>query len=102
MENKIIIKNGAGAPNNQVLDEAELGYDRTGKKLYSGNGYGKEATCVNPFDISFDNIQVAPDELDANLLGGLAADDYITIDAMNNIINSTLVSLHAQILNGAW
>jgi hypothetical protein len=56
MENKIIIKNGAGAPNNQVLEEAELGYDRTGKKLYGGNGYGKEATCINPFDVSFDNI----------------------------------------------
>lgn len=36
MSNKIILKHGAGAPADGVLDEAELGFDTTEKKLYIG------------------------------------------------------------------
>lgn len=37
MANKIIIKNGSGAPANGKLDTAELGFDKTNKALYVGN-----------------------------------------------------------------
>lgn len=36
MSNKIILKHGAGAPADGVLDEAELGFDTLGHNLYIG------------------------------------------------------------------
>ena len=43
MSNKIIIKNGLSAPGLGVLDVAELGWDKSGKRLYVGAGSDEEA-----------------------------------------------------------
>jgi hypothetical protein len=36
MANKIIVKNGEGVPPSGALDTAELGFDKTNKKIYVG------------------------------------------------------------------
>ena len=40
MANKIIIKNGSGAPPSGSLAVAELGFDKTNKKVYIGHSDG--------------------------------------------------------------
>ena len=40
MANKIIIKNGAGAPPADALSVAELGFDTANKKVYIGHADG--------------------------------------------------------------
>ena len=46
MPNKILIKQGSGAPAKGVLDVGELGWDITNKKLYIGNGTGVDSTLI--------------------------------------------------------
>jgi hypothetical protein len=48
--NKIQIKRGAGAPSPGVLDVGELGWDKTNKKLYVGNGTDNPSTQINGFE----------------------------------------------------
>jgi hypothetical protein len=48
--------------------------------LYSGNGIGNEATCINPFDVTdTESIPEAGDGIDADTLGGVPAADYAKI-----------------------
>lgn len=102
MSNKIIIKNGSDAPGT-VLEAAELGYDKNGKKLYSGNGVGTAATCINPFDVT--NTESTPEVgnvINADTLGGNPASDYAKIIYVNTQIENALKELHNQIITGAW
>lgn len=102
MANTIIIKNGNSAPGT-VLQVAELGYDKTGKKLYSGNGTGNEATCINPFNITdTESTPEAGDIIDADTLGGIPASDYAKTVYVDTQIENALIKLHNQIITGAW
>ena len=53
MANKIIIKNGAGAPANDVLDIAELGFDTQNKRLYIGDSESTNL-LLNPPEVTID------------------------------------------------
>lgn len=80
MANKIIIKNGAGAPANDVLDIAELGFDTQNKRLYIGDSESTNL-LLNPPEVTidFNNAnQGTASGLNADTLGGLAASEYAT------------------------
>lgn len=68
MANKIIIKNGAGAPPNDALAVAELGFDKTNDKLYVGKG-ASAPICVNP--ISSVNAKTGEVSLTATDVGAV-------------------------------
>ena len=53
MPNKIIIKNGAGAPPNDALAVAELGFDTQNKKLYIGDTL-ETNLLINPLSINLE------------------------------------------------
>ena len=80
MANKIIIKNGAGAPGNGVLSTAELGFDTQNKLLYIGDSENT-SMVLNPPEVTVDlegANQGSANGINADTLGGLAASDYAT------------------------
>lgn len=80
MANKIIIKNGAGAPGNGVLSTAELGFDTQNKLLYIGDSENT-SMVLNPPEVTVDlegANQGTASGLNADTLGGLAASEYAT------------------------
>jgi hypothetical protein len=55
MANKIIIKNGSGAPGAGTLQSSELGFDKENKKLYIGlEGEDVAPLLVNPPEVTVD------------------------------------------------
>lgn len=99
MSNKIIIKNGTGAPGT-ILETAELGYDKIGKKLYSGNGAGVSPTFINPLGVTVDeNRSDYAVGINADTLGGLPANTYATFERMEIAVDNALTKLCLQILN---
>lgn len=80
MANKIIIKNGAGAPGNGVLSTAELGFDTQNKLLYIGDSE-TTSMVLNPPEVTVDlegANEGSANGINADTLGGLAASDYAT------------------------
>lgn len=53
MANTIIIKNGAGAPPNDALVVAELGFDTQNKRLYVGDSL-ETNFLINPLSINLE------------------------------------------------
>ena len=53
MANTIIIKNGAGAPPNNALTVAELGFDTQNKKLYIGDTL-ETNLLINPLSVNLE------------------------------------------------
>ena len=53
MANTIIIKNGAGAPPNDALAVAELGFDTQNKKLYIGDTL-ETNLLINPLSVNLE------------------------------------------------
>ena len=73
MANKIIIKNGSGAPPSGSLDVAELGFDRTGKKVYIGHTDGPIEVGTSDLKIDINSaISGTPNLINADTLGGKA------------------------------
>lgn len=80
MANKIIIKNGAGAPGNGVLSTAELGFDTQNKRLYIGDSESTNL-LLNPPEVTVDlegANEGSANGINADTLGGLVASEYAT------------------------
>lgn len=83
MANKIIIKNGDGAPGADTLQSSELGFDKENKKLYIGlEGENTSPLLVNPPEVTVDLNGASSSEIiqtiNADSLGGVPASDYLT------------------------
>lgn len=71
MSNKIIIKNGSGAPNNGALSLAELGFDITNKKVYIGHPDGN--VLLNPNQIKLTDLGITATAAELNKMDGVTA-----------------------------
>lgn len=110
MANKIIIKNGAGAPPANALSVAELGFDTANKKVYIGHGDGPIE--MGPPDLKIDiNGSISGDSniINADALGGVSADKYAKIEYVNAKIAENIPAVTAsdngkflRVVDGAW
>lgn len=71
MSNKIIVKNGSGAPGNGVLSLAELGFDTTNKKVYIGHPDGN--ILLNPNQIKLSDLGITATAAELNKMDGVTA-----------------------------
>jgi hypothetical protein len=94
MSNKIIIKNGSGAPGT-ILETAELGYDKTGKRLYSGNGASTDPTCINPLGATIDESRFdCFIGINADTFNSIPANTYATLKRAEVAVNNALTNLY--------
>lgn len=110
MANKIIIKNGAGAPPSDALDVAELGFDTTNKKVYIGHADGPIE--MGPPDLKIDingSIGGVSNIINADALGGVSADKYAKIEYVNAKIAENIPAVTAsdngkflRVVDGVW
>ena len=110
MANKIIIKNGAGAPPSDALDTAELGFDTTNKKVYIGHTDGPIE--MGPPDLKIDingSIGGTSNIINADALGGVSADKYAKIEYVNAKIAENIPTVTTadngkflRVVDGAW
>lgn len=71
MSNKIIVKNGSGAPGNGILSLAELGFDTTNKKVYIGHPDGN--ILLNPNQIKLSDLGITATAAELNKMDGVTA-----------------------------
>lgn len=91
MANTIIIKNGAGAPPNNALTVAELGFDTQNKKLYIGTKDGAFDLISSGMNVNFEeSAEGETNVINAGSLGGILAENYATKSFVNSSINEIL------------
>lgn len=92
MSNKVIIKNGEGAPTAEALGKAELGFDTLHELVFIGRE-NNDPLCISPeVKIDLDGAELGqPSLLNADSLGGRLASEYATLKYVSDAIKGASI-----------